>query len=77
MILWYLLIKQKCCQIFIVYIQNSCFVSSYYPGIHMNIVLKVSVKVRVVTPSKRNHEGTRTKKSFLIDGETHEGEART
>jgi hypothetical protein len=43
----------------------------------MNIVLKVSVKVRVVTPSKRNHEGTRTKKSFLIDGETHEGEART
>jgi hypothetical protein len=73
MILWYLLIKQKCCQIFILYIQNSCFVSSYYPGIHMNIVLKV----RVVTPSKRNHEGTRTKKSFLIDGETHEGEART
>jgi hypothetical protein len=39
----------------------------------MNIVLKV----RVVTPSKRNHEGTRTKKSFLIDGETHEGEACT
>jgi hypothetical protein len=73
MILWYLLIKQKCCQIFIVYIQNSCFVSSYYPGIYMNIVLKV----RVVTPSKRNHEGTRTKKSFLIDGETHEGEACT
>jgi hypothetical protein len=73
MILWYLLIKQKCCQIFIVYIQNSCFVSSYYSGIHMNIVLKV----RVVTPSKRNHKGTRTKKSFLIDGETHEGETRT
>jgi hypothetical protein len=39
----------------------------------MNIVLKV----RVVTPSKRNHKGTRTKKSFLIDGETHEGETRT